>query len=372
MLICRAQPVEIHKAAGDYLNVYQKHLSALKNTRCSMYPSCSNYAKMVFQDYSFPVAMVLTADRLTRCSHDLSMYQSTYNYGFPAAIDLPKSRSIPDGIIENFSKPPVFIATNRDSSVTSTDFIVFLINSKNYLGALYEIDKMLFEKRGARTVDLYAYKLKCYDGLNRYKEGILAFEQSFPKEAKVDYNTLFNVAHLYDLMGDNKNAVRYFEKAASRYSPNQTSAHPFGELGKVYTMQKQYSDARMAFQNKLAVDNNIDAYKSSICVIQNLESYKKKNKNVAMALGIIPGVGYLYTDQPKNMITALILNGILGYASYTSFKSGNYGVGAILSVLGLSFYIGNIVGTGNSAVRYNERFERTAQTQLESINPFIN
>ena len=373
-IVCSAQEVEHNMAAEDYLNVYQKYLSGLNNTRCSMYPSCSNYAKMVFQDYSFPVAMVLTADRLTRCSHDLDAYLTTYKFGFPAAIDFPPNQSIPEGVIVNYTNPPVFVSnqTAKDSTTISADFIVFLINQKNYQGALYEIDKSLFERSIGVNKDLFSYKLKCFEGLNLYKEGIFAFEESFPLEAKNNYCTLFNVAHLYDLIGDNQSSVGYYEKAAQVFSSSQPYAHPFSELGKLYVKQKRYDDARLAFKSKLAVDNNLDTYNTSIGIIGDIEAFKKKNKGTAMALSIIPGCGYFYTKQPKSAITALILNGVLGYASYTSFKSKNYGVGAILSVLSLSFYIGNIVGSGNSAVRYNESYEKKAFNQLQSINPFIN
>lgn len=369
---CSAQEVDRRGAAGDYLTIYQKYLSGLKNTRCSMYPSCSNYAKMAFQDHSFPIAMIITADRLTRCSHDLEMYPTTYRYGFPASVDFPPNRLIPDGTIVDYTKPPVFAnnCLKRDSTAHSIDFIAFLINQKNYQGALYEIDKQLFE--GNANVNLYAYKLKCFEGLNRYKDGILAFEQSFPVSATSDYYTLFCVAHLYDLIGDNGSSVHYFEKAAGLFAPNNSSAHPFSELGKAYFKKELYENAKSAFRNKLFVDNNLDAFNSSIGIIQEVESFPRKKKNIAMALSIIPGAGYLYTHQPKNALTALIINGVLGYASYTSFKSKNDGVGAILSVLGLSFYLGNIVGSGNSATQYNESIKRKAFERLQTINPFIN
>ncbi len=372
--LCVAQDFQTHKAAEDYLDVYQKYMSGLKNTRCSMYPSCSNYAKMVFQDYSFPVAMALTADRLIRCSHDMKFYPTTFIYGFPAAVDYPASRPTPEGVIVNYSIPQVYVGNHfvGDSSESSLDFITYLINQKNYQGAMYEIDKHLFRPTGTDETALYAYKLKCYEGLKQYRDGILVFEQSFPASVQNDYYTLFNVAHLYSLIGDANTSVSYYEKASRFYSPDQPYSHPFSELGRAYAAQKQYEKAKIAFQNKMTVDGNIVAYNSSIDIIQELEAFNGKKKSIAMALSIFPGGGYFYTNQPKNALTALILNGILGYASYTSFKSENYGVGAILSVLGLSFYIGNIVGSGNSAIKYNESIERRALDRLQVINPFIN
>lgn len=373
---CNAQKSRDNNATEDYLNVYQKYLSGLKNTNCSMYPSCSNYAKMAFQDYSFPKAMVMTADRLTRCSHDLDMYTTTYIYGFPAAIDFPPSRSVPDSLIVDYTNPPVYISSQmkNDSVGFSTRFIIYLINQKNYQGALYEIDKTIFrlKRNGLTNADLYAYKLKCFEGLKRYDDGIDAFEKLFPKKATNSYSTLFCVAHLYDLMGNDVSSTKYYEKAASIYSAEQSMAHPYSELGKLYAKQKRYDDAKTAFKNKLALDDNYEAYNSSIGVIENMESFKNRSKPVAMVLSIIPGGGYFYTKQPKSAITALLLNGVLGYASYTSFKSKNYGVGAILSVMSLSFYLGNIVGAGNSAIKYNNSFDRKSLNQLHAINPFIN
>lgn len=361
-------------AADDYLNIYQRYMSGMKNTRCSMYPSCSNYAKMVFNDYSFPKAMILTADRLTRCSHDLNMYQTTFRYGFPSAVDFPDTRVVPEGVIVDYSRPPVFVG-NTCYNVAHPRFgrfIAFLINQKNYQGALNEIDKVLFKGSLRNDSDIYAYKLKCFEGLNRYQDGILAFEQSFPDPIKKDYQVIVNVAHLYELNNNNVASLKYYEKAALLYKSDRDKVHPFSELGKIYAKRGQYEDARSAFQNKYYVDKNYDAYQSSLRVIDDMELFKGKSKKMAMVMSVIPGAGYVYTKQPKNALTALILNGVLGYASYTSFKSKNYGVGFIMSMLTLSFYIGNIVGSGTSAERYNDSYERRALDNLQSINPFIN
>lgn len=361
-------------AAVDYINVYQKYFSGLKNTRCSMYPSCSNYAKMVFKDNPFPIAMALTADRLTRCSHDLGIYQTTYIYGFPAAVDYPKNRIAPDGILPNSKSQPVFVSNSfgNDSTSQSMRFIAFLINQKNYQGALNEIDKILFKGNQRSFSSIYAYKLKCYEGLNRYRDGIVAFEQYFPDSAKNQYLTIFNVAHLYDLVGDEVASLKYYQKAASLYSYNKEYVHPFSEIGKICAEQRQYDNARSAFKDKYVIDNNYDAFQSSLSVIQEIESYKRKSKSVAMVLSIIPGGGYIYTRQPKNALTALIINGILGYASYTSFKNRDYGLGIIMSALTLSFYTGNIIGSGNSAKLHNDSSERNLLNKLQTINPFIN
>lgn len=42
--------INTKKAANDYVSFYQKHLSAIKNAQCAMYPSCSNYGKVVLEN----------------------------------------------------------------------------------------------------------------------------------------------------------------------------------------------------------------------------------------------------------------------------------------------------------------------------------
>ena len=82
-------------AVHDYINIYQKYISGLKNGRCAMYPSCSNFGLLVFEKYNFFKALSLTSDRLIRCSHDKSFYDITYRYGIRSCIDLPNDFTPP-------------------------------------------------------------------------------------------------------------------------------------------------------------------------------------------------------------------------------------------------------------------------------------
>ena len=67
-----------NSAVGDYIRIYQNRISEQKNSRCAMYPSCSNYGLQVFADKPFWEALPLLADRLCRCSHDARFYDVTY------------------------------------------------------------------------------------------------------------------------------------------------------------------------------------------------------------------------------------------------------------------------------------------------------
>jgi hypothetical protein len=59
------------------------------------------------------------------------------------------------------------------------------------------------------------------------------------------------------------------------------------------------------------------------------------------------------------------VNSLLAYATYTNFKTKNYGMGILTGVFNLSFYIGNIYGGVRSAKRYNENNMKTIINKLE-------
>lgn len=108
----------------------------------------------------------------------------------------------------------------------------------------------------------------------------------------------------------------------------------------------------------------------SIDLINELWMQKNKSKFLAEALSIIPGLGYLYAGHPKSALTSLLVNCALGYATYSSIKSENYGVAALCGFFTLSFYLGNITGAGSCAERYNLNQQKEIIAKLENINHF--
>jgi hypothetical protein len=86
--------------------------------------------------------------------------------------------------------------------------------------------------------------------------------------------------------------------------------------------------------------------------ISKFRSLKQKSLLLASTLSIIiPGSGYVYGGHLTTGISAFLLNSLIGYASYSSFKSGNNGMGILTGIIGLGFYIGNIQGSAKSIKR---------------------
>ena len=55
------------------ISFYQDYLGKIKGSYCPMYPSCSAYGREIIQKYGYK-GVLMTFDRLNRCSHDLNDY----------------------------------------------------------------------------------------------------------------------------------------------------------------------------------------------------------------------------------------------------------------------------------------------------------
>ena len=58
--------------------VYQKFVGRSKGMRCPMWPSCSEFARVQFEQRGIFRGILAAGDRLNRCGHDLHLYDPLY------------------------------------------------------------------------------------------------------------------------------------------------------------------------------------------------------------------------------------------------------------------------------------------------------
>lgn len=103
-------------------------------------------------------------------------------------------------------------------------------------------------------------------------------------------------------------------------------------------------------------------------IIQEALAIRTKNPMAATALGIVPGMGKVYTHQWKDGLMAIILIGGLSWQSYRGFKANGvqsvrgWGFGA----LGAGFYASSIYGSYTAAIRWNEAQQRTVSQKAKA------
>lgn len=359
---------EPSKATDDYISFYQKFLSTQKNSNCAMYPSCSAFGRMVFKEKPFYEAITLIADRMMRCSHDAQYYEIVSPHGYRSLVDYPyyhKTSRI------NYPSPSTDVLKPLKSRNNIRLFINFLINTKNYQSALLEIERILFFDPYASD-SLYAQKLLCYRAMQNVEKGIFEYETEFPKNIKQSSYVNMQAAILYYIINNHIATSSLLDSIVQERGKSEIINKAYALKGIIeadsnkFIQAKQYLIKASTMQSEVILAKNLD-------IIKQMEHQKKKNPLLAQFLSIIPGAGYLYTDHKGSALTALIINSLLGYATYTSIKQKNYGVAGLCSFLSLSFYIGNINGAGRSATRYNRQKHSLSIKQLEILNNiFIN
>lgn len=353
-----SKPTIQSNAVHDYIGLYQKYVSGLKSGRCAMYPSCSNYGLQVFGEYPFFKALILTSDRLIRCSHDQRLYSKTFEYGIRSCTDIPGFVVIPPKSVGR-----LYTDTKRWPDAKQ-QFVDYLINKADYNSALLEIRRIEFMDN-VFIPQLYAKKLLCMRALGMHEEAIFDYETLEDHTALKDKNICMQAALAYY---ETKNYEETINKLKTLDTAGDSTSYynQYILLGITQSCVDEHEKAAQSFE--LAAQYNSSTYDKNMALLNQLSTQKKKNPIVAKHLSIIPGLGYLYSGHRGSALTALLVNGALGYATYTSIKTQNYGLAGLCGFFNLSFYLGNISGAGRSAIRYNDAKKKSVITQLESIN----
>jgi len=90
----------------------------------------------------------------------------------------------------------------------------------------------------------------------------------------------------------------------------------------------------------------------------HMDDIPQKSPALAGTLAaILPGAGHLYTERPRDALTAFILNSAFICAAVELFHHENYVIGAIVTFFEIGLYAGNIYSAVSSAYKYNKRIK---------------
>lgn len=353
---------------GQCIRWYQEFLSAHKNSMCPMYPSCSNYGLMLFDGQPFWKAMILTSDRMIRCSHDRAFYAITHAYGYSSLLDYPVGEVLPTPVVLESKLRPHAISLKGGLGKDSLEmFVNYLINNKRYQEGLWEIDRALFFGMSGKK-NLYVAKLMCYEGMGKEAQGIYEYETLFPDSVRRYAPVAFAAARLYDRMENEEDAIRLLN-LAKRMRDEALSWKRLEALrGIVEAKQGNISRADSVFRNIETSGSDGRIGRLSREILFDMSKSKQKNPAVARLLSVFPGAGYWYAGHKGSAVASLVINSLLMYSTYTSIRSKNYGVASLCGFLSLTFYIGNIKGAGHSARRYNDRMRDIGIRRLYDAN----
>ncbi|MDQ1089988.1 membrane protein insertion efficiency factor YidD [Siphonobacter sp. SORGH_AS_1065] len=357
------QNVGKKSAVSDYIGVYQTYISGIRGHQCPMYPSCSNYGLKVFRETSFVNAFLLTSDRLLRCGHDQNYYALTLsNSGFKY-IDYPDYDPVPENLY--YTKNGYsFAFTNLTAPDSTLKLVKKLINNAYYHEALLEIHR-IENQYNTPSYELIINKIICLKATNDYEKAIFEYETKVPESLKKEPELVYQIALIQDKLHNNEQAIQLISRTLQQADSSPTKPKLLNLQALLYSKQKNWDLAVQSYRELSAFQNYTALSNSAIRLITKVNNQKKKNPLVAGALSIIPGAGYWYTGHKQTAVTSFLINGLLGFATYSNIKKETYGMTALTGVFNLSFYLGNMTGAAKSAKRYNEQQTQQLINKLE-------
>jgi putative membrane protein insertion efficiency factor len=354
-------------AANDYISFYQKYISGIRGQACPMQPSCSNYALQAIKDRSIVSGMIMSTDRLIRCGHDHKYYESvpvglTYKL-HDEPIHNNSIRSDFDFNYSNNGNRFAYSDTLNDDSTLI--YIKKLINNGYHSEALQAILYHEFSISDF-NLELFINKIICLSTAGEFEKAIFDYEVRCSEEFKKNSDLAFQIALIHYKLGN-------YDKAL--FTNNISIEHCHSKFlkpkliilnGILYANKIEWEKSKESYQKLTDFEGYERVAKSSINLTEQAIHQKNKKPFLAATLStLLPGAGYAYTNHKQTAISALIVNGLLAYATYSSFKTGNYGMSALTGVFNLSFYISNIYGSAQSAKRYNSHQKKSLINQLE-------
>jgi len=97
---------------------------------------------------------------------------------------------------------------------------------------------------------------------------------------------------------------------------------------------------------------------------QDGELPRKSPLAAGILSAILPGSGHMYAGHYGDGATALLLNGLFITGTIVAIQQENYAVAGVVGVIGLPFYLGNIYGAANAAVKWNLGVRRGLRDRL--------
>jgi len=147
--------------------------------------------------------------------------------------------------------------------------------------------------------------------------------------------------------GNADEAVFYFDSLARRdTTPEEMRAYARKRLART---RLQAHDPDAALQALASMDS------AEAEAIRVYMVHRDKKPWLGGILGIIPGLGYVYSGEYSNAARSAILNGLFVWGMVATAEEDIWGGFAVITFFELTWYSGSIYGGIDAAHRYNRR-----------------
>lgn len=106
-----------------------------------------------------------------------------------------------------------------------------------------------------------------------------------------------------------------------------------------------------------------------LALMPKLEDLPHRSPFLAGALGLVPGFGHFYLGDVSTGLSALVWNGVFGWALVEAIRAKNYSLAAVLGAFELMWYGGSITGAVSGAHRFNRDARLNAIDRMKELSP---
>lgn len=249
----------------------------------------------------------------------------------------------------------VTVSLFAQNNSTTTSFADNLFEKGEFYRAITEYKRFLFDNAQTIEDSLYAFQQisKSYYFGEDYEKAIASISILSPVLNDNDGLSLDKYLALsYLKLGFPKSTILVLVNNAN--DPKSKLL-----LGTAYLSLNEWDSARNIFKS---LDNNSDSDEDVAFLSKELISISKegeaiRNKNPilsAILSAIIPGSGYVYTENYQTGVSSFLINSLLIGSSYELHKNGFKFTGSTATLISFGWYLGNIYGSFTSAIKNNK------------------
>ncbi len=236
------------------------------------------------------------------------------------------------------------------------DYADTLFKNQQYLRAAEEYQRFAFffkdhpENRSARFRAGESFLLA------RKPDLAVRILQSLVSENKNDalsLETFFLLAECHLQLQSPTQAVVQLNNVIALSDDPVMEDRAYYRIGWIHIETADWQGARKAFGRISAAGQERHGLDRLNTALSHADTLPTKSPGLAGTLSIVPGGGQLYCHRYEDALIAFALNLGFFWAASDAFDNEQYGLGGLLSFVGLGFYIGNIYGAVNDAHKYN-------------------
>ena len=236
-----------------------------------------------------------------------------------------------------------------------------LFSSQQYLKAAEEYQRFAFFFKDHPKNRIARFRAGESFLLSNNPSQAVQILQSLISEGKSDplsFEAFFLQAECYLQLNSPTQAIVQLNNIIALSDDTATSDRAYYRIAWIQIETTHWEGAKKAFDRMSATGRQRHGVDQLENALAGAETIPTKSPGLAGTLSIVPGGGQLYCRRYEDALIAFVLNAGFIWAASDAFDNEQYGLGGLLSFVGLGFYIGNIYGAVNDAHKFNHQQTR--------------